>query len=47
MHIQNYNLTCEKTVELLGIAIYYQLHFDAHVSSICRKASQLFFEQNK
>jgi hypothetical protein len=40
MYIQNYDLTCEKTVKLLGIEIDYQLNFDAHVSSICRKASQ-------
>jgi hypothetical protein len=30
----------KKTVKLLGIEIDYQLNFDAHVSSICRKASQ-------
>ena len=40
IHIQNSDLTCEKTVKLLGIEIDYQLNFDAHVSSICRKASQ-------
>jgi hypothetical protein len=40
LHIQNSDLTCEKTVKLLGIEIDYQLNFDAHVSSICRKASQ-------
>jgi hypothetical protein len=38
IHIQNSDLTCEKTVQLLGIEIDYQLNFDAHVSSICRKA---------
>ena len=37
IHIQNSDLTCEK---ILGIEIDYQLNFDAHVSSICRKASQ-------
>ena len=40
IHIQNSDLTCEKTVKLLGIEIDYQLNFDAHVSSICWKASQ-------
>ena len=40
IHIQNSDLTCAKTVKLLGIEIDYQLNFDAHVSSICRKASQ-------
>ena len=40
INIQNSDLTCEKTVKLLGIEIDYQLNFDAHVSSICRKASQ-------
>jgi hypothetical protein len=40
IHIQNSDLTCEKTDKLLGIEIDYQLNFDAHVSSICRKASQ-------
>jgi hypothetical protein len=29
-----------KTVKLLGIEIDYQLNFDIHISSICRKASQ-------
>jgi hypothetical protein len=37
IHIQNSDLTCEK---ILGIEIDYQLNFDAHVSSICGKASQ-------
>jgi hypothetical protein len=31
----------EETVKLLGIEIDYQLNFDIHISSICRKASQL------
>jgi hypothetical protein len=39
MHIQNSDLV-KKTVKLLGIEIDYQLNFDVHVSSICRKASQ-------
>ena len=34
------NITCEDTVKLLGIEIDYQLKFDAHVSNLCRKASQ-------
>jgi hypothetical protein len=40
IHIQNFNLTCESTVKLLGIDIDYQLNVDAHISTICRKASQ-------
>ena len=40
IHIQNFNLTCESTMKLLGIDIDYQLNFDAHISTICRKASQ-------
>ena len=40
IHIQNSDLTCEKTVKVLGIEIDYQLNFDAHISSICRKGSQ-------
>ena len=40
IHIQNSNLTCEKTVKLLGIEIDYQVNFDVHISSNCRKASQ-------
>ena len=56
IHIQNSDLTCQITVTLLGIEIDYQLNFDAHVNSICRKASQqlnvlkrvgLSFEQTK
>ena len=38
--IQNSTLSCEETVKLLGMAIDYQLNFDIHISSICRKASQ-------
>jgi hypothetical protein len=33
-------LLVKKTVKSLGIEIDYQLNFDVHVSSICRKASQ-------
>ena len=40
IHIQNFDLTCESTVKLLGIDIDYQLICDAHISTICRKASQ-------
>jgi hypothetical protein len=40
IHIQNFDLTCESTVKILGIDIDYQLNFDAHISTICRKASQ-------
>ena len=38
--IQNFELTCEDSVKLLGIEIDYQLNFDTHISTICRKASQ-------
>jgi hypothetical protein len=38
--IQNSTLSCEETVKLLGIEIDYQLNFDIHISSICRKVSQ-------
>ena len=31
IHIQNFDLTCESTVTLLGIDIDYQLNFDAHL----------------
>ena len=40
IHIQNFDLTCESTVKLLGIDIDYQLNFDVHISTICRKACQ-------
>ena len=36
--IQSSTLSCEETVKLLGIEIDYQLNFDIHISSICRKA---------
>jgi hypothetical protein len=39
-NIQNFELTCEDSVKLLGIEIDYQLNFDTHISTICRKASQ-------
>ena len=40
IHIRNFDRTCESTVKLLGIDIGYELNFDAHISTICRKASQ-------
>jgi hypothetical protein len=40
IHIQNFDLTCESTVKLIGIDNDYQLNVDAHISTICRKASQ-------
>ena len=40
INIQNFELTCEDSVKLLGIDIDYQLNFDTHISTICRKASQ-------
>ena len=39
INIQNFELTCEDSVKLLGIEIDYQLNFDTHISTICRKAS--------
>ena len=36
INIQNF----EDSVKLLGIEIDYQLNFDTHISTICRKASQ-------
>ena len=40
INIQNFELTCEDSVKLIGIEIDYQLNFDTHISTICRKASQ-------
>ena len=40
INIQNFELTCKDSVKLLGIEIDYQLNFDTHISTICRKASQ-------
>jgi hypothetical protein len=40
INIQNFELICEDSVKLLGIEIDYQLNFDTHISTICRKASQ-------
>jgi hypothetical protein len=40
INIQNFELTCEDSVKLLGNEIDYQLNFDTHTSTICRKASQ-------
>ena len=40
INIQNFELTCEDSVKLLGIEIDYQLNVDTHISTICRKASQ-------
>ena len=38
--IDNANITCDDVVKLLGIDIDYQLNFDCHIKSLCRKASQ-------
>ena len=44
INIPNFELhvhvTCKDSVKLLGIEIDYQLNFDTHISTICRKASQ-------
>ena len=34
INIQNFELTCEDSVKLLGIEIDYQLNFDTHISTI-------------
>ena len=34
------NIKCDDNVTLLGINLDYMLHFDTHVSEICKKASQ-------
>ena len=33
-------IKCEELVKFLGVDIDYQLNFDQHISSLCRKASQ-------
>ena len=33
-------ISCDDVVNLLGISIDYQLNFDSHIRSLCRKASQ-------
>ena len=38
--IDSQTITCETFVKLLGIDIDYELNFDLHVKSLCRKASR-------
>ena len=33
-------IKCEERAKLLGVNIAYQLNFDQHISSLCRKADQ-------
>ena len=40
LKISNSEIKCEKLVKLFGIDIDYQLNFDQHISSLCRKAGQ-------
>ena len=40
LKISNSGIKCEELVKLLGIDIDYQLNFDQHISSLCRKAGQ-------
>ena len=40
LKISNSEIKCEELVKLLGIDIDYQLNFDQHISSLCRKAGQ-------
>jgi hypothetical protein len=41
IHIQNFDLTCESTVKLLGIDIDYQLNFDAQQGAIRNKVKYI------
>ena len=38
--LSDHVIKCEDEVNLLGVTIDYQLRFDTHVTSICRKASR-------
>ncbi|KAK3109165.1 hypothetical protein FSP39_024510 [Pinctada imbricata] len=38
--INNVKISCDESVKLLGVEIDYLLKFDAHISSICKKAAQ-------
>ena len=40
LKISDYEIKCEEVVKLLGVDIDYQLNFDQHIGSLCRKASQ-------
>ena len=38
--ISNAEIKCEEVVKLLGVDIDFQLNFDQHISTLCRKAGQ-------
>ena len=40
LKISDFEIKCEEAVKLLGVDIDYQLNFDQHISSFCRKAGQ-------
>ena len=40
LKISDSEIKCEEVVKLLGVDIDYQLNFDQHISSLCRKAGQ-------
>ena len=42
LKVTNAKIKYEKVVQLIGVDINYQLNFDQHISTLCRKAgSQL------
>ena len=40
LKISDFEIKCEEVVKLLVVDIDYQLNFDQHISSLCRKAGQ-------
>ncbi|KAL4227059.1 hypothetical protein ACF0H5_015033 [Mactra antiquata] len=38
-NLGNFNVNCEETVKLLGIGLDYQLNFNTHISTLCKKAT--------
>ena len=40
LKISDSEIKCEEVVKLHGVDIDYQLNFDQHISSLCRKAGQ-------
>ena len=38
--INDVKISCDESVNVLGVEIDYLLKFDSHISSICRKAAQ-------
>ena len=43
LKISDSEIKCEEVVKLLGVDIDYQLNFDQHISSLCRKAGQQLY----